>query len=68
MLTREQEQFVSDRATESLGPVHVRDGFTDGHVDVTVPGGQSWRVSYDASHVKDQINHSVDWSQLNEDF
>ena len=61
MTTRAQDNAI-ERLALDCGRVAVRDGFADGHVDVTVPGGAVYRIAEHSDvTVPAGVNHSVDW-------
>jgi hypothetical protein len=60
-MTRQQEDLCGLLA-QAHGRVHVNEGFTDGHVELTVPNGTSFHVSKHGRVVSRSFNHSIYWS------
>lgn len=60
-LTREQEEVIETLSLRH-GRVHVGAGrFEGGAVEVTIPGGQSWRLGRSGVLHDMPFNHSIDW-------
>jgi hypothetical protein len=57
------QQDQIDRLARQYGRVAVRDGFRDGHIDVTTEWGWCWRVSADGVVTEQRPNQSIDWRQ-----
>lgn len=55
------QERVRDRLTEEHGRVHVRDGYTDEHVELTFPRGVCVYVSKLGLQKNLPADHSVDW-------
>ena len=60
-LTREQEEVIETLSWRH-GRVHVGSGtFAGGAVEVTVPGGKSWRLGRSGVLHDAPFNHSIEW-------
>lgn len=61
MTSRAQDDFIERVALEH-GRVAVRDGFLDGHVDVTAPTGRCWSVDEAGVPTLNRVgNFSINW-------
>lgn len=62
-MTNRLQDATIDRLALERGRVAVRDGFADGHVDVTAPSGACWRVLEDGTaHKQPGGNYSINWN------
>ena len=60
MTTREQDNFIEATSLANGGvSLALRDGFADGHVNVTLPSGRSWEVPEDALNPRETLDHSA---------
>lgn len=61
-MTAEQE-YRMERLALKHGRVFVDEGYIDGHVYLTVPGGACFNVQPSGNTNPTQPNHSVRWDQ-----
>jgi hypothetical protein len=59
-MNRPQEQTL-ERWAQEHGRVHVREGYADGHIELTVYGGKSWKVNEQGVPSEQAPDFSVDW-------
>jgi hypothetical protein len=59
-MTREQDATM-ERIAEMFGRVHVRTGYTDRYVEMTVPTGACWRVLENGVAREAKPDFSIDW-------